>query len=383
MKKKILIAALTAAAILLSGCQKEESGRGARSETTAETTVETTAETESETTVSETSAPETEPDEPETEPEISGDDSFGMDFGDGDISTLYSTAKTGDGYLTHDRDMISAIFTASEANVVALSNGAVVETEDSDGIDNIYTFNMKNVISGGALEDIYIATTLVREDGIYYIVFGTLAESTVDEALPYCTAGKELEYWAIGVNIDGVTILMPLVAGTEESGYYMVIPVFEMLGYDTSEMTIPETALGDDFDISAYTDIEEIQPSETKQSDTDDNFYGYSEVSDGSVVYKIMSVENDDELTVLHCEMTNKCDFEMSLYDTKFVVNGVDCSEQFNSFFEIPAGKTIYDDAYLDNLKLYAGDTLEITCVVYNEDAGEEVGEIYFEMTLS
>ena len=370
MNKKILIAALTAAAILLSGCQKEKPERGASSETTVQTTVETTAETESETT-----APETEPDEPETEPEISGDDSFGMDFGDGDISKLYSTAKTGDGYLTHDRDMISAIFTASEAKVVALSSGAVVETEDSDGIENVYTFNMKNVISGGEFEDIYIATTLVREDGVYYVVFGTLAESTVDEALPYCTAGKELEYWAIGVNIDGVTILMPLVAGTEESGYYMVIPVFELLGYDTSEMTIPETALGNDFDISAYTDDGEIQ-----LSDTDDNFYEYSE---GSVVYNITSIENDDELTILHCEMTNKCDFDMSLYDTKFVVQGVDYSEQFNSFFEIPAGKTIYDDAYLENFKLYAGDTLEITCMVYNEDADEEVGEIYFEMTLS
>lgn len=383
MNKKIIIAVLTAAAMLLSGCEKEEKDGGVTEETTTVTTEavtekepeETTAETETTTaeTTAETTVAETEHEiETEVQTEAVTTESKPAETDDSKKASdwnFISNAKSGDGFITYDADDISKSISDVGMTEVELSKEEMLNNADNKKV--VYRFTIQNAASAGDVNGMYM-TTVVREDGFYFVGFGKSDTYSLEEVIPYCCEGKEVEYWAFGELTDeGIPVLIPFVAGSEESGYYLIIPSLEQFGQDTAGMTVPTTPVGRDINGEAAT----TTSSQTNNTSSADE-------SDGSIRMNINSVKNGDIITTAECEIMNNTGKNIYLTGTKLMINGVDYSDKFTAFIEIGKDKTVTDELFIDDAQLNAGDKLEITFMVGDNDTYAELGEIRFNMEL-
>lgn len=383
MNKKIIIAVLTAAAMLLSGCEKEEKDGGVTEETTTVTTEavtekepeETTAETEATTaeTTAETTVAETEH-EIETEVQTEAVTTASKpaetdDYKKASDWNFISNAKSGDGFITYDADDISKSISDVGMTEVELSKEEMLNNADNKKV--VYRFTIQNAASAGDVNGMYM-TTVVRDDGFYFVGFGKSDTYSLEEVIPYCCEGKEVEYWAFGELTDeGIPVLIPFVAGSEESGYYLIIPSLEQFGQDTAGMTVPTTPVGRDINGEAAT----TTSSQTNNTSSADE-------SDGSIRMNINSVKNGDIITTAECEIMNNTGKNIYLTGTKLLINGVDYSDKFTAFIEIGKDKTVTDELFIDDAQLNAGDKLEITFMVGDNDTYVELGEIRFNMEL-
>lgn len=383
MNKKIIIAVLTAAAMLLSGCEKEEKDGGVTEETTTVTTEavtekepeETTAETETTTaeTTAETTVAETEHEiETEVQTEAVTTESKPAETDDSKKASdwnFISNAKSGDGFITYDADDISKSISDVGMTEVELSKEEMLNNADNKKV--VYRFTIQNAASAGDVNGMYM-TTVVREDGFYFVGFGKSDTYSLEEVIPYCCEGKEVEYWAFGELTDeGIPVLIPFVAGSEESGYYLIIPSLEQFGQDTAGMTVPTTPVGRDINGEAAT----TTSSQTNNTSSADE-------SDGSIRMNINNVKNGDIITTAECEIMNNTGKNIYLTGTKLLINGVDYSDKFTAFIEIGKDKTVTDELFIDDAQLNAGDKLEITFMVGDNDTYAELGEIRFNMEL-
>lgn len=382
MNKKIFIAILTAAAMLLSGCEKEDKDEEIAESTT--TVTEVTTEKEPEVTTAETTVVETETEPPEietetepettveTEPAVPGNnDSDEPMFGKASSWNYISNAKTGDGFITYDPDDITESITdvnmvEKRLNMEAMQEGSKMKT--------VYRFTLKNVASAGELNGMFM-TTVVRDDGVYLVAFGKAGDTTLEEVLPYCSEGKEVEYWAFGeLTDDGVPVLVPFIAGSENSGYYLIIPALEQFGQDIDGMTVPSSPIGRDVNIDEYT----TTAAETTAAETTTA----SEKADGSVKLDITNIENGSLITTAECKIKNNIGKNIYLTGKKLKINGVDYSEKFTAFIEAGIGETVTDELFIDDVKINAGDKLEITFMVGDNDTYVELGELTFNMEI-
>lgn len=337
---------------------------------TPETTPEATT-TEAATTTT-TTAPETEPES--TEPGVGTEISI---VGTG----LIQKSKKGDGFITYSREKICEDLAASGMTEKELSAEVVMSDFEANGnnITNIYKFTMMNAegIKGyeGTENTVYM-TTLVLDGESYIVSLGTSEAVTQEEVEPYCPEGKLVEYWAFATVSDGMIMLIPFIAGTENSGYYLVIPVLEMLGEDITGMYLPE-AIGDDY--LAENDVTVTQPAVTDVPETE---AATAQQTEGSVVLNVTSVDNDEVITTINCTLTNTYDRPLSLIGDTILVNGVDRSDEFVAYFNVEANGSIEDCFYLYSAQLYAGDTLEMVFTVQDNDTFADYGDMRFVMTL-
>lgn len=378
MNKKIIIAVLTAAAILLSGCEKEEKDNGVTEATTTVTEVtteknpeETTTETEA--TIAETTVAETEPEiETEVESEAVTTESKsdeGDNFNKASDWNFISNSKSGDGFITYDPQDITDSILDVGMKEVELSKETMLNNADDGKV--VYRLKIQNAASAGDVDGMFM-TTVVRDDGLYFLAFGESDNSILEDVLPYCSKDYEVEYWAFGKMTDkGIPILVPFVAGSEESGYYLIIPALKQMGQDVGEMTIPS------FNVGTAVNAAETTTSSKK----DDNLQSY-ENTDGSVYLNITSVKNGDIITTAECELANNTGRNIFLTGSKLLVNGTDYSDKFTAFIEIGSGKTITDELFIDDVQLHAGDKLEIYFTVGDSDTYDDLGEIKFNMEL-
>ncbi|MCM1382447.1 MAG: hypothetical protein NC192_10940, partial [Muribaculaceae bacterium] len=221
--KKILAAVTAAAAIALTGCS--QSGENGGTETSAETTTaaETAAVSETETSA--------ETEETETDPADVGNSAEGLLDG------------AGDGFLTYDKNDIKNILEKSGIAERPLAG----EIDGEESASSVYSFAMINDTSAEAADaggETAYCSTLYLGGETYLVVFGTEEYTDLESVLPYCTENKLVEYWAIAFADEDGTVLFPIIAGSAESGYYSVIPVFASLGMDVSGMTVPAEPLG-------------------------------------------------------------------------------------------------------------------------------------------
>ncbi len=382
MNKKIIIAVLASAAMLFSGCEKQNNTDGGVTEATAAATeASTAAESEpeettvtTEETVAETTTSVTEP-EIETEVETEAVTTESTSDSDGIFSkasdwNYISNAKTGNGFITFDPQDITESITDVDMKEVNLSKEDMLNNADNDKV--IYKFKIQNVASAGEVDGMFM-TTVVREDGAYFLAFGESDMSTLEDVLPYCTKGQEVEYWAFGdLTDEGIPVLVPFIAGSEESGYYLIIPSLRQMGQDVDGMTVPSFTLG-----TAVSGTETTAASSIK----DDNLQSY-EKTDGSVYLNITAIKNGDMISTAECEFANNTGRNIYLTGTKLFINGTDYSDKFTAFIEIESGKTITDEMYIDNVQFYAGDKLEIYFTVGDNDTYDDLGEIKFNMEL-
>lgn len=352
--KKIFLAAALAAAIMLTGCSQNESPDESVTETTtSETEITTVSETETETEkVTETEKTETET-EPEKEPEvgIAGDMPAGR--------KLYNSL-TG-GFISYDREDVSRLI--ADAGIDVKNLAANIGRTDEDQC--MYKFAMINdepAEGVDAGDETVFCSTLFLGGDAYFVLFGTSETSTLDDVRLYCAENKLVEYWAFAyVDDNGVITLLPFIAGSEDSGYYAVIPVFEFIGKDVSGMEYPDRPLGTDYDHDIARE----------------------ELTDGKFNIKLTYVDNMDSMVRVDCEVTNTYSFDAIISGKTVTVNGEDFSDSATVYFEVKSGETLTDEFfYINDCRLKEGDVLFISANLMDGNTYEEIGEITFELEL-
>jgi len=379
--KKTLTSIILAAAILVTACgcegENAETTTTTAAVTTTTTAAETTTATEAETT---TTAEITTAETTTTEAETTATEEIVV----GNETDLESTlvigtgliqeSRKGDGFVSYDREKISEDIAASGMTEKALDKETVLADHELYGnnTDNIYTFAM---ISNDGVQEYpsdsssVLMSVFVLDNVGYTISFGTGEKVTLEEALPYCSPGKYIEYWAFAtVSGNGNVILMPFIAGTETSGYYLVQPVMEMMNADISEMYLPQP-VGDDY----YA----TEPAETEATET-----ATPDVPAGSAVLNITSVENLSGISSLNITMMNKYDIPLYFSAESITINGVDYSDSFSAFFHVEANSSTDDFIFITCPPLGAGDVLEVTFSLQNAETFEDFGTITFPLTL-
>lgn len=324
---------------MLTGCS--QSGENGTAETSAETTTaaETTAVSETETNS------ETEETETETEPAAEG---------------LLDGA--GDGFLTYDKNDIKNIL--EKSGIAERPLAGEIDGEESES--SVYSFAMINDAPAEAADvggDTAYCSTLYLGEEKYLVVFGTEEYADLDSVLPYCTENKVVEYWAFAFPDEDGTVLFPLIAGSAESGYYSVIPVFASLGMDVSGMTVPAEPLGSDYD-----------PEGSLAAAVD---------GEGAITVNVTGAENMEGMVRADCTVENTYPFDAIISCKTLTVNGEDFSEKATFYFEIKSGETLADEYfYIDDCELYAGDELHVTAELLDGETYETIGTITFDFTL-
>lgn len=371
--KKFLSVILASLIFAAAGCS---GGNGEVTTTTTEAVTTTTTAAEIITTTT-TEITTTEAVTTEAETTTTAEISIGND---GDLETtlivgtgLIQNSKKGDGFITYDGDKISEDIAASGMNEKALTKEAVLADYELYGnnTDNIYTFAM--ISTDGVQEypsdsSSVMMSVLILDNTAYAISFGTGEKITLEDALPYCTPGKYIEYWAFATVNNGNVILMPFIAGTETNGYYLVQPVMEMMNADVSEMYLPQP-VGDDY----YA----TEPTETEAPEAE-------KPAEGSAVLNINGIENSGSFgsfTSVDITIENKYDVPLTFIGNKIVINGVDHG-MFVAFCEVPAMSKADNYLWIENYELKAGDELELTFELQNTETLDYFGTITFPLTL-
>lgn len=368
--KKLFLTAASAAAILLTvclltvclltGCSAKESPDESVTETTtSETEITTASETETETETEETAETEETETETETEPVIG----ISGEFSAGDSEGKKLLKQINNGFISYDKNEVTDLLGKSGVDEKSLA-----ESVESTNISNcVYRFAMINDEPAEEFDagtEIYFCSTLYIDDEEYLVIFGTDEYNSIEDVLPYCTENKLVEYWAYAhVDDDGLITLFPLIAGSEESGYYAVIPVFESLGLDVSGMEYPDEPLGRDYDPDSKT--------------------GEAVDGEGTITIKITGADNMDAMVTVDCTVTNTYSFDAIISGKTLTVNGEDCSDDATFYFNVKSGETITDDAfYIDNCALQAGDVIFVSANLMDGETYEDIGEITFTFNL-
>lgn len=360
MKKLFLTAVLLTVCLLtgclLTGCSAKESPDESVTETTtSETEITTASETKTETTA-ETEETET---ETETEPVIG----ISGEFSAGDSEGGKLLEQINNGFISYDKKEVTNLLDES-----GVTEKSLAENVESTNISNcVYRFAMINDEPAEEFDagtEIYFCSTLYIGDEEYLVIFGTDEYNTIEDVLPYCTENKLVEYWAYAhVDESGLITLFPLIAGSEESGYYAVIPVFESLGLDVSGMEYPDEPLGKDYD--------------------PDSKAGEAVDGEGAVTIKITGADNMDAMVTVDCTVTNTYSFDAIISGKTLTVNGEDCSEDATFYFNVKSGETLTDDAfYIDNCTLQAGDVIFVSANLMDGETYEDIGEVTFTFNL-
>lgn len=350
--KKIFLAAALAAAVMLTGCSQNESPDESVTETTtSETEITTVSETETET----EKVTETEKTETETEPVIgvSGESSAGKKL----------FASINDGFITYDKNDIKKLL----ADLGVAERSLAADIESTDVSQCIYKFAMINDEPAAEFDtgdETYFCSTLYIGDDEYLVVFGSDEYNTVEDILPYCTENKTVEYWAFAyVDESGIITLFPLIAGSEESGYYAVIPIFASLGLDVSGMEYPDEPLGTDYDPNGHQ--------------------GEAADGEGRLTISITGVENMDTMVRADCTVTNTYSFDAIISGRTVTVNGEDFSDNSTIYFEVKSGEKLTNEFfYINDCALYEGDVIFISAELMDSNTYEEIGEITFTFNL-
>lgn len=362
MKKLFLTAVLLTVCLLtvclLTGCSAKESPDESVTETTtSETEITTASETETET--EETDETEETETETETEPVIG----ISGEFSAGDSEGGKLLEQINNGFISYDKKEVTNLLDES-----GVTEKSLAENVESTNISNcVYRFAMINDEPAEEFDagtEIYFCSTLYIGDEEYLVIFGTDEYNTIEDVLPYCTENKLVEYWAYAhVDESGLITLFPLIAGSEESGYYAVIPVFESLGLDVSGMEYPDEPLGKDYD--------------------PDSKAGEAVDGEGAVTIKITGADNMDTMVTVDCTVTNTYSFDAIISGKTLTVNGEDCSDDATFYFNVKSGETLTDDAfYIDNCTLQAGDVIFVSANLMDGETYEDIGEVTFTFNL-
>lgn len=276
------------------------------------------------------------------EPEDSLEEFFSSVFPDGDMLT---------GYIADSDTEVTAMIAKSGLfNVKSLTVSTLnADIESGENETTFYKFTMANTEDVQELGGDYL-TKMTFDEETYYVAIGNSAYSTYEEALIYCSEGSTITYFAMGAKEDGITVLIPIVAGSEGDGYWAVRPALAYIGFDVSAMA----SLVGDSTPSAAT---------------------------GMVTLDLTDYEDDGEDVIIYYTLTNEYSFAITLFDVRIYLNGEDVTEKSVFFFEAGANAA-QSDCFFFDAPFEIGDTLEIYGIV-NDEKYEEIEEVWFSFTFN
>lgn len=83
-------------------------------------------------------------------------------------------------------------------------------------------------------EKYYIPTKI--KDQTYMVVFGDENTTTPEEIAPYARKNSHTAYYGYAIKSGSGYAFIPLIAGSDESGYFIVKPTFKYIGFDMTDM---------------------------------------------------------------------------------------------------------------------------------------------------
>lgn len=376
-KKLFLVTVMAAAMMAMAGCGSKEAADAKETEVVAETETE---ETETETEEPESEEPQseaTESGEAETKETASEETNTagGMNrmsglFGteaDAENAELFIEADESTGFLCSDAETVDRIIEYLGSQTVELSQDNMESAEDV-----LFYFSMYNQKTAGLVNtgdsNSYISQMIYNEED-YIVLFGN-DEVDEEEVEVFCQEGTTIEYWAVGVVEDGYYMLVPVIAGNEENGYYIVRPAFIATGADMSD-TMSLVEQGVDFTTDSDADV-----------DDDSNNTIAQLTGDEKVSIEITGVEDMDEFININCEVTNSYPVDIYLAIDKVYLNGEDVTESVVAYIWAGANDSRENTFYLEDRKLQAGDELIIQAMLEDNETLDEIGEIEFVFNL-
>ncbi len=296
------------------------------------------------------------------------DDKKVMEF----LATIFPDADVETGFVCYDRDDVEDAFRFVDVDVLELSRENLEENEDA--LLYFAMYNQKSAEQVGSSSDAPYLTQLVYNDEPYFVLFGN-GEADEEEVEIFTQEGTTLEYWALGMEEDGMYMLMPFIAGNEENGYYIVRPLFESTGMDVSDV---ESLVDQGIDFT--TDEDSDLPKEDDEDDVTANLTG-----EEKIYFEITDIEEYDTSVTVYYEMTNTYPVDVTIWDETILLNGEDITESTLGVYQVEANSTVEDYFHIfDDYTLKAGDELIIRGkFVENDnyaDADEEI-EFVFKLT--
>ena len=377
--KKLVLAAIAAAMLSMTGCgsiaQQIKTDATKQEETKQEETKE--KETKEETKETEEKE-ETKETEETKEKEDKNSDSAKLE-------EIFGTEADGKAFVDFDEETGYLGATSKEIANGLEAYGIIIDDLSQDNMDYyddaedqvLFHFAMYNEESVQEVESgdcNSFVTQLLLDNEEFYVLFGNDEAVEYEDAVVYCEEGTLVEYWALGSIQDGGYMVLPVVAGNEENGYYLVCSSLESIGVDMSDtMTLAEQGI--DF----TTDEDVALDDEDDSANTVVN----AELSGEESIYlEITGKEGDEESLTVYYEMTSSYPVDVYLSDEVVELNGVDITDSTISLFEVEANDSIEDCFFIEGYDLNAGDELVISGMLVDNDTFEEIGEIEFSMVL-
>lgn len=312
--------------------------------------------------------------EPRQEPEINDNggiailnEIFDIDIQLDEESTQYFDQMDGSiGYLTDDVYELEMMMEYMGLPVEELSRENMDADEQALFRFAMYNQDTAQLVQTGESES--YATQVFYNDELFYVLFGS-DEADAEEVENFCQEGTTLEYWAIGMVQDDDYLLVPLFAGNEENGYYLVRPALISSGYDMSGI-LSLVDVGIDFTTDSYSG-----------NGGSDNVI--TELTgEESIAIEITDIESESGTLIVYYEITNTYPFNAFIGDESFILNGEDITDSVVSYIVVDANDSMEDYFFIDNQELVAGDELVLNGMLFNDDTYDEIGEIEFVFNL-
>lgn len=387
--KKLVLAALIAVMVSMTGCgsmmkqgmkETEETieieETVEESEEEIEEEIEDEIEEESEEVDAEDESEEAEEDQEasKTEEEEEGD-YLEVAIGDGDevdaFTGLSYYVDQENGYIGNDTGDVEELMQYVEIRAEELSQ----ENMDK-GEDVLYHFTMYNQAPAKLVEtgssSSYL-TMLQYEDESFIVMFGSDAVDE-EEIEVFCQEGTTIDYWAYGVVEGDVYILVPLIAGNDANGYYIVRPAFISMGADMSGMqSLVEQGIvfinPDDY---VEDDVDDVDV-EDDDDDSDDGVTG-----EETLAIEITDINNDGGIAEIFYVLESTYPMDLILDDVKYFINGEDVTDDVTAFITVEGNGTVEDSIYMDNYVLHVGDEFVIRGTLVDAETFERMDEIEF-----
>jgi hypothetical protein len=219
-------------------------------------------------------------------------------------------------------------------------------------------------------------TQLNHNDEIFYILFGAKENSQDIDIL--AQEGITIEYWALGVETGGDYLLVPIFAGNEENGYYIVRTNCEMSDFDMSE-TMYLSEQGVSFATNSNSGTNEPDP-DTDTPNIDDPV---PTTTSDDFSFEINEVVMEDGMVDIYCQLENGYGKEVYLSDETILLNGEDITDHTLFSFFVEGNSSLEDTFVITDQALSSGDTLQISFTVMDFETNTQIGTVEYSYTIS
>lgn len=275
------------------------------------------------------------------------------------------------GYISSDSDTVDDILELCEIDVQWLSH----ENIDKGSQNTFYRFEMTHeypLLKIPSDAGLTYMTEINYNDENFYLMFGTKEDSSDIEILT--EKGITIEYWNLAVKKDDAYLIVPLFAGNEENGYYIVRTNCDMSDFNmTDTMSLSEQSI-------TFTTDSNITKDEPNTDKPDTNTPSMS-IDDFS--FEITEVDMEEGMVTIYCNLENNNTKEVYISDEKILLNNMDITEHTLFSFFVDGNSSMEDSFIITDQTLFSGDTLNISFTVINCETDTQLGTLEYSYTIS